>query len=102
LDFFVSQSNSTACWPILAWSRARSRSKSPASALPELELKNAGSSLSHGLFPIGYLHRVDVKSLGDLLDGFDSLERFKCYTSFEFGVVSSSFAFHFMCVFGSA
>jgi hypothetical protein len=45
--------------------------------------ENAGRSLSHGLFPIGYLHRVDVKFLGDLLDGFDSLERFKRYAGFE-------------------
>ena len=41
---------------------------------------------------------MNVEFLGDLLDGFDALERLKRYAGFEFGVVSSSFAFHFLCV----
>jgi autotransporter-associated beta strand protein len=43
LDFFVSQSNSTACWPILAWSWVRSPSKSPVPALPDPGLKMLGA-----------------------------------------------------------
>ena len=35
---------------------------------------------------------------GDLLDGFDALERLKRHAGLEFGVVSSAFAFHFVCV----
>jgi hypothetical protein len=44
------------------------------------------------------LHRVDVEFLGDLLDGFGALERLKRHAGLEFGVVSSAFAFHFVCV----
>jgi hypothetical protein len=32
------------------------------------------------------------------LDGFDTLDRFKCHAGLEFGVVSSAFAFHVVCV----
>jgi hypothetical protein len=60
--------------------------------------ENARRSLGHRFFPSGNLHRVDVEFLGDLLDGFDSLERLKRDACFEFRVVSSSFAFHFVCV----
>ncbi len=41
---------------------------------------------------------MDIEILGDLLDGFDALERFERYAGLEFGVVSSAFAFHFVCV----
>jgi hypothetical protein len=41
---------------------------------------------------------VDVEFLGDLLDRFDALERLKRHAGFEFGIVSSSFAFHFVSV----
>src|ERR1035437_4415988 len=50
------------------------------------------------LLPLRDLHRVDVEFLGDLLDGFDALERLKRHAGLEFGVVSSAFAFHFVCV----
>ena len=39
---------------------------------------------------------MDVKILGDLLDGLNALERLKRHAGFEFGVVSSSFYFHFV------
>ena len=48
--------------------------------------------------PLGDLHRVDVEILGDLLDGFDALERFERHAGLEFGVVSFAFGFHFVCV----
>ena len=60
--------------------------------------KDACGSLGHLPFPLGNLHRVDFEFLGDLLDGFDALERLKGHAGLEFGVVSSSFAFHFVCV----
>jgi len=41
---------------------------------------------------------MDVEFLRDLLDGFDALERLKRHAGLKFGVVSSSFAFHFVCV----
>ncbi len=44
---------------------------------------------------------MHVEIFGDLLDGFDALERFERHTGFEFGVVSSAFCFHSLCVFGS-
>jgi hypothetical protein len=44
---------------------------------------------------------MDIEFFRDLLDGFDSLERLKRHSGLEFGVVSSSFAFHFFCVLGS-
>lgn len=34
---------------------------------------------------------MDIEFLGDLLYGFDALERFKRHSSLEFGFVSSSF-----------
>ena len=40
---------------------------------------------------------MDVKILGDLLDGLDAFERFERYAGFEFRVVSSSFCFHLVC-----
>jgi hypothetical protein len=55
-------------------------------------------SFGHRLLPLGNLHRVDLEFLGDLLDGFDALERLKRHAGLEFGVVSSAFAFHFVCV----
>ena len=48
--------------------------------------------------PLGDLHRVDVEILGDLLDGFDALERFERHAGLEFGVVSFAFGFHSVCV----
>jgi len=60
--------------------------------------EDACRSLSHRFLPLGDLHRVNIEIFGDLLDGFDSLERFERYAGLEFGVVSSAFAFHFVCV----
>ena len=60
--------------------------------------KDGRGSFGHRLLPLGNLHRMDVEILGDLLDCFDASERFKRHASLEFGVVSSSFAFHFVCV----
>jgi hypothetical protein len=39
--------------------------------------------------------RMDVVLLGDLSDGLEALERFERHTGLEFGVVSSTFGFHF-------
>lgn len=41
---------------------------------------------------------MNVEILGDFLDGFDALDRFKRHAGLEFGVVSSAFAFHVVCV----
>jgi hypothetical protein len=43
---------------------------------------------------------MDVEILGDLLDGFDALERFERYAGLEFGFVSLRFAF-ILCGSGS-
>lgn len=58
--------------------------------------ENPGGSIRHGFLPIGDLHRMDVEFLGDLLNGFDALERFERYAGLEFWFVSSSFCFHFV------
>ncbi len=60
--------------------------------------EDARGLLSHGLLPVGYLDGVNVEFLSDLLDRFDALERLKRYAGFELGIVSFSFAFHFVCV----
>ncbi len=39
----------------------------------------------HRFLPLGDLHRVDVEILGDLLDGFHALDRFKRDAGLEFG-----------------
>ena len=36
---------------------------------------------------------MDLKILGNLLDGLDAFERLEGHAGFEFGVVSSSFCF---------
>lgn len=66
----------------------------PARSRPE----GARGVLGHRLLPLGDLHRVDVEFLGDFLDGFHALDRLKRHAGLEFWVVSSAFAFHFVCV----
>ena len=61
-------------------------------------LEDAAGPFGPGLFPFGNLGRVDVEFLGDLRDGLEAFMRFERHVGFEFGVVSSSFAFHFACV----
>ena len=46
--------------------------------------KNAGGPLSHRLFPLGNLHRIDVEFLGDSLNGFDALECLNCHADLKF------------------
>ena len=58
--------------------------------------EDAAGPCGHGFLPVGSLHRVDVKIHGDLLDGLNALERLKRHAILEFGVVSSSFCFHFV------
>ena len=41
---------------------------------------------------------MDVVLLGDLLNGFDALERLQAHAGFELGIVSFSFGFHFVFV----
>jgi len=73
------------------------RSRSNSSSLDLARPKEAWNSLAHGLFPVGDLSRMDVVFLGDLLNGFDALERLQAHAGFELGIVSFSFGFH--CVF---
>ncbi|TAG08016.1 MAG: hypothetical protein EAZ42_11985 [Verrucomicrobia bacterium] len=58
--------------------------------------EDPSGTFGHGFLPIRDLHRMDVEFLGNFMDGFDALERFKRNAGLKFGFVSSSFCFHFV------
>jgi hypothetical protein len=53
------------------------------------------------LFPVKNLKGMHLLLPGDLLDGFDSLERLKGDVGFELRIVSAAFGFHGLWFLGS-